>query len=256
MDSIRVGTSWLYHLTLTVKLYCFEVIRSHNILLIYLFTHDEKQETMYRTKEIRWFFQEKKELLAHWFQHLNCTSKRLRTDFYLDINNEDIGIKLREGKIEVKHRVGTRGYGGLNDNIWGCFDEFIKWSFNVQEQDSVFSRITDFKHCNWIPVQKELMLVQLTEENGAIKPVSITEHLPFGCQVEYATVKVYGEVWYTFALEWFGEESLKVDGTIFAEMIDSINLHIDDSFGYAHFLTKLCSIKSNGFPVRTEPIRK
>jgi len=205
---------------------------------------------MYRTKEIRWFFQKEKEQFAHWFQKFNCTSTQTRTDFYLDINNEDIGIKLREGNIEIKHRVGTRAYGGLNATIWGCFDEFIKWSFNVQKQDPVLSKIKDYEHCNWIPVQKELKLVQLIEENGAIKPKSITERLPFGCQVEYATVEIYEEVWYTFALEWFGEESLKLDKTIIAEMMDSINLDISDSFGYAHFLTKLCSIKLNGFPAQ------
>ena len=210
---------------------------------------------MYRTREIRWFFQNEKEQFAHLFQQLNCTSTNTRTDFYLDLNNVDIGIKTREGKIEIKHRVGSRAYGGLNDNIWGCFDEFIKWSFNVEEKDSVLTNITDFQHCNWIPVHKEQKLVQLTEENGEIKPKSITEELDFGCQVEYATVKIYEEVWHTFALEWFGDECLKLDGTIIAEMMGSAYLDIKDSFGYAHFLTKFSQLNQMDFLQRTQFFR-
>ncbi|WP_318312612.1 hypothetical protein [Flagellimonas crocea] len=205
---------------------------------------------MYRTKEIRWFFKEEKEQLSNWFQQLDGTSTHIRTDFYLNINNEDIGIKLREGKIEVKHRVGTRAYGCLSDNIWGCFDEYIKWSFNVQEQDSVLSKITDYQYCQWIPVTKEQKLVQLTEENGSIRTKSIAEDLLNGCQIEYSTIKIYDDEWQTLALEWFGDNYLKLDGTIVSKMEDSIKLNINESFGYANFLSKQYHNKSNDYPAK------
>ncbi|MCK0159167.1 hypothetical protein [Allomuricauda sp. F6463D] len=202
---------------------------------------------MHRTREIRWFFQNEKEQLTNWFQQLNCTSMRSRTDFYLDINNEDIGIKLREGKIEVKHRIGTRANGGLNHNIWGCFDEFLKWSFNVQEQDRVLSKIIDFEHCEWIPVQKKQKVVQLTAVNGENKLKPISEHLTSGCQLEYSTITIFNQKWYTLALEWFGEPYVELENSIISEMMGSIKLHMKESFGYANFLSKLSHTKPNRF---------
>jgi|GEM_PF-1222338 len=214
---------------------------------------------MYRTKEIRWFFRKEKEQIVRWFKRQNCASNRTRTDFYLDTNNEDIGIKLRAGKIEVKHRIGTRANGGLNDNVWGCFDEFVKWSFNVQDQDAVLSKILDFEHCEWIPVQKNQKVLQLIEENGVIKTKSIAEDLDYGCQVEYATIKIYEEEWQTFALEWFGDPCLELDASIISEMMDSVELQINESFGYASFLTKLPHDKPNKFQEKkgyfSEPIK-
>jgi hypothetical protein len=152
------------------------------------------------------------------------------------LRNENIGVKLREGKIEVKHRIGSRAKGCLNSNVWGYYDDFIKWSFDVGETDTLLSEILAGEFESWIPVRKKRMLVQLTEEKGKIIAKSISSDVPFGCQVEYSQIQIHTEKWHTFGLEWFGKRYLKLDVETVSEIFGDAKLHMGQSQGYAAFL--------------------
>ncbi|MGB7394725.1 MAG: hypothetical protein WA913_10055, partial [Pricia sp.] len=187
---------------------------------------------MHKTKEVRWFFRPGIERVEDWFDGLENATRQTRTDNYLKLKNDDIGVKLRDGKVEIKHRIGTRAKGCLRMNIWGHYDDFIKWSFDADQSDALFSQVLEGEYETWIPVEKERRLVQLTEANGGIVTESVSADVPFGCQVEYSQIRLNEEIWHTFGLEWFGDRCLKLDEEIVTDIFGSTELQMQQSKGY------------------------
>ena len=74
---------------------------------------------MIHTKEIRWFFEQENSQILNWFEAQGLNEYQVHEDIYLNLGKEDIGIKLREGRVEIKHRVGNRAKGYLTQKAWG-----------------------------------------------------------------------------------------------------------------------------------------
>ena len=191
---------------------------------------------MYVTKEIRWFFKEENEPIRNWFYNLRFDVADEREDLYLDLEIQDVGVKLREGKTEIKHRIESRSKGCLNPNVWGYFEKWVKWSFDTKDDDPLYAEIMERKYNRWIPVAKERNTSQLTERNGAIITCPLSEDLDDGCQIEYSKINVCGKQWFTFGLEWFGETSPELRPSFVTEIIGDTNLAIKQSKGYPEFL--------------------
>jgi hypothetical protein len=87
---------------------------------------------MYKSKEIRWFKNAPDQSIIDWFNKQDQTFENTesRTDFYLPLDKEDITIKLREGNIEIKHRLGEPLSGRLTTSAEGLYEIWTKWSFN------------------------------------------------------------------------------------------------------------------------------
>lgn len=196
---------------------------------------------MHKTKEVRWFFQHHIRSVQEWFDKLNDATSETRADHYLESDNDDIGIKISEGKVEIKHRIGNRARGCLNSHIWGHYDDFIRWSFDdVDGEDSLYRQIQEGEFDYWIPVRKERNLVQLTEDGGRTVTKSVAANVAFGCQVEYSRIRLNGETetWHTIGLEWFGNRCWRLDGKIVSEIFGDYKLQMQESLGYAAFLKK------------------
>ena len=198
---------------------------------------------MFKTKEIRWFFPAEDTSISNWFQENGYIFENTesRTDYYLSlIEKEDVGIKLRENNIEVKHRTERSEKEKLAKGINGYFERYIKWSFSSAEEDTLVQEITSEEKYDWLPVRKERLGFKLTKNaNGEIRRVSIDDYPEAGCQVEYTRVKVKDELWYTFSLEWFGSEELQFDFGLIGKIIGNSSLKAKDSMGYAEFLKKI-----------------
>lgn len=197
---------------------------------------------MFSTKEIRWFFQTEEQPISSWFEENSYIfeNTEARTDYYLSlIEKEDVGIKLRENNIEVKHRTKRSDKEKLTKQVEGYFEHYTKWSFSSAEDDSLVNEITNEEKHDWLPVRKERLGFKLKKDvNGNIVQVKMEEFPSFGCQIEYTRLKVKDEIWFTFALEWFGEEELNFDFSLLKEMLGDHELKADDSMGYAEFLKR------------------
>jgi len=191
---------------------------------------------MKRTKEMRWFFKRDREQIKNWFSSLAFVSTETRTDFYLKLENEDIGVKLRDGNIEIKQRIGPRGSDYINSNIWGYCDSFDKWSFDCKEKNPLLSKIVGHEYEEWIAVEKQRKVALLTKEDGEIIARPLEEEVSFGCEIEYAEIFIEREKWFTFALEWFGTEFLKLDSESIADIVGDTKLNIRLSRSYPNFL--------------------
>ncbi|PTX42869.1 hypothetical protein C8P64_1391 [Christiangramia gaetbulicola] len=197
---------------------------------------------MYNSKEIRWFYKTEPESIRNWFEENGYIfeNTEARTDYYLPLKDKnDLSIKLRENNIEVKQRTGRSENADLTDSIQGYFEDYTKWSFSSAEDDSLFHEITEKEKFSWLPVKKERIGFKLKkDDHDKIVRVALEEFPPYGCQLEYTRVKVKDEIWYSFALEWFGDQELEFDLSILDEIIGEHKLEASDSMGYAEFLNK------------------
>ncbi|MCG9972010.1 hypothetical protein [Christiangramia crocea] len=195
---------------------------------------------MFNSKEIRWFSKTEDKAISNWFKKKSYSFEdtEARTDFYLPLTGKkEIGIKLREGKIEVKQLIAEPEKGNLSANAEGFFERYSKWSFSTSENDSLSKEIITEKKYDWLDVKKERMGVKLKKEtNGNTAIVKIDEFISYGCQIEYTRIKVKETTWYSFGLEWFGEKELEVDQALIHEILGDSRLNPDESMGYAEFL--------------------
>ncbi len=200
---------------------------------------------MYRTKEIRWFSNTEDPEILRWFEENGFTfeNTEARTDYYLPLKEQnDIGIKLREGNIEIKQRIHSSDEQKLVKRVKGHFENYIKWSFSSSNEDPLIHSIIEEEKYNWLAVRKERIGFKLKEnQNGSIIKVKMTEYPKYGCQIEYTRIKVKNELWYTLGLEWFGSKELEFDLSILNKMLNKNRLKSENSMGYSQFLNRFHS---------------
>ncbi len=195
---------------------------------------------MYKSKEIRWFSTQLNRHICRWFQkqRLEFDTIDPRLDFYLPLAKKDIGIKLREGNIEVKHRVGKPQVIALKDSNKGYLEEWVKWSFEGDPSGPLYQEITAREKYDWIKLYKERLGVKLIKEGTQVKIVPIEEQVLSGCQVEYTRTHLNGLVWFTFGLEWFGGAYWILSPNLISEILGDIHLKKQQSMGYPEFLNR------------------
>ena len=193
---------------------------------------------MYRTREIRWFFEEKKENIENWFndQHLSFGTSSERIDHYLVTDNSDMNIKLREGRLEIKQRNCGPRSRTMVDTATGYCEVWTKWSFAVEDNSTLVGDIVKDRYQEWIKVAKNRLAVNLIEKDGAIQVRPISEQVDSGCQVELTKILIEGSIWYTFGLEWFGGDDESMVQPIIHDILNGSELNIKQSMGYAGFL--------------------
>jgi hypothetical protein len=197
---------------------------------------------MYLSTEIRWFTKIENQDIISWFARhgMNINSVQARTDYYLMAHDySDFIPKLREGRIEIKHKVGSSSTSKLTHCAEGYLEQFVKWSFLLDSGDEISGKIINFNYYDseWIEVYKERMGVKIAETNeGIVKIYDITEVIESGCQIEYTKIKVKNQVWYSFNFEWFGNEFLNLDSAFLAKLFGTSKWKLKDSMNYGKFL--------------------
>jgi hypothetical protein len=146
-----------------------------------------------------------------WFNHGAGKVERwpAREDHYLRLQDTyALGIKLRQGRIEVKQRVRRPGVFRFHERVTGIVEHWRKWSLQVAEPDRAVSSIS-VPTSSWIPVRKEraLRTYRLTIDRHVI-PVSSSEPPRDGCELELTKIHIAEQDWWTLAFEAFGEESV------------------------------------------------
>jgi hypothetical protein len=195
------------------------------------------------SREIRWFNLKENKTILEWFagQGIHFSNIKPRTDFYLKIPDcQEINIKLREGKIEIKQRKGHPVLHKLGHNASGYLEDWVKWSFSMSETDTLIKDIQKGIMYDWIKLYKQRLGVKITTSSGNNwQTHDINEVLPIGCQIEYTKLEVEGKIWYTFAIEWFGDFIIQLDNDHISEMLGDTIFTANESFGYNAFINKI-----------------
>ncbi|WP_022835323.1 hypothetical protein [Salisaeta longa] len=202
---------------------------------------------MDRTREVRWFFNGRPPAdVTSWFEAHGATLESTRTDSYVVSNDPALNVKLREGKIQTKHRFGAPTDVQFGPAVAGRAEEWGKWSFALSDAPNVHA--TDPGPV-WVAVQKERWQRVLT-------PQAHREHLgaqaaadPCEASIELTKLQVGPRTGWTLCFETAGPaaaaraETFRAVGTHWLGGTFPHALPATRSFGYVAWLKRLLADK-------------
>ena len=178
------------------------------------------------TAEVRWFFGGSiPAAIARWFCRGSLLDKAApREDHYLLFPAPlGLNVKLREGRLEVKSRVGEPGLCTFATDITGNVE---LWEKRIGGDAAVaeFEKLRSNAPHLWIAVGKERTLRTFSLEGASIQEAAAGKvFLANGCNVELTTITVEGAAYWSFGFEAYGEPARveahmqKIAGHVFAD---------------------------------------
>jgi hypothetical protein len=204
---------------------------------------------MFPSMEVRWFYQDTVPAeVAEWFHSGTGQAEEQspRVDYYLDLQEMDgLGIKLREGRLEVKRRQRRHGIQRFCEQATGAVEHWRKWSFELSMGEGELSDSL-WPVSSWVAVQKERHLRKYrVGDDDCLVPVPAEAYPERGCSVELSTLCVEGQDWWSLCFEAFGYESslrqtllLVVEEVLACERMP-FSLDAKASYGYPRWLASL-----------------
>lgn len=185
--------------------------------------------------------------MQSWFQagEREPEAQPPRVDHYLRMDDTDaLGIKLRQGRIEIKQRQRQHGVVRFHERVAGQVEQWRKWSLPLAQADGLLPHAL-VPPSAWIGVQKERQLLKYAMfPGGRIIAVPVGGFAARGGHLELTRIGVGDHVWWSLGLETLCEEDdpcaslLAVAGHVFAREPVPLLLD-DDSYGYPRWLSNL-----------------
>lgn len=167
-----------------------------------------------------------------------------RVDYYFRVVGVDsIGIKLREGKIELKQRQRQLGVIRLHERVHGILEEWSKWSFGLAES-AIGTLVVDLPSSGWIRAEKERAVRRYGLSDSGIHAASRGYYPVPGCAWELTEVDIAGSSWWSLGFEAFGSKDGLQD-LLFRVALRTLleteppTFAADNSFGYPELLEVL-----------------
>jgi hypothetical protein len=156
--------------------------------------------------ELRWFCRGQAPLeIVAWFDREQADIEN-RTDSYVLLNGTDVvGVKVREGKLEVKALTRATCQVRLPYNVMGQLEHWIKWSIDL-DGGAFYSSVRNSAPV--IDVVKARRLVKFASSRNGLHRVPAERHIANGCNVELTELGAFARNWWTFGFEAFGETDL------------------------------------------------
>ena len=195
----------------------------------------------FSTLEIRWFFRENHRRLKSGFGGLSPEQYTLesRVDAYLHLpGREDLGIKVRQGRLEVKYRTSGPDVVEAAPGIQGMLEGWEKLSFELNPYGIPHILPEDFM-ASWLKVTKERLVTKVRLADGVWHYYPPGESIPGSVQVEYTGIRVRGMQWYTFGIEWLPGNPPDLAQAVVEQWVHPEGLKETDSMGYPAFIGKL-----------------
>jgi len=156
------------------------------------------------TAEIRWFF-DHAIAFKSLEQLLPFSSTSERTDHYLLGSGARVGIKWREGNMEVKQQQGE-GQAYQKGTVSGTIEHWKKWSFALENQNDYLDK---FDTQYWLPVIKQRKLARLKYDkiHHTTEPLLPRDKAENICEIEITRVTIDSNSYFTIGLEASGRIS-------------------------------------------------
>ena len=203
---------------------------------------------MLTTIELRWFkLGTLPKEISQWFQqdHLgDLAPPEEREDVYLYTPGcEYMGVKLRQGRLEIKWRKAELGNLRFGDQVEGKVEKWGKWLCEDPTQQSFQPQ--DVVGKSWVSVKKVRVQRKYQVISGeSIVAVSVNQSTDQGCNVEITQLSINGNNWWSLAFEAFGKEdylsdNLKVVASDVFKNYRGLELQSQDSFAYPRWLSMI-----------------
>lgn len=203
---------------------------------------------MVDTLEVRWFYDGAPSPdITNWIEALGATAESARTDLYLVSDDPAMNVKLREGQVQTKHRLGDRQHIRFGDTITGVQERWVKWSFPTEEQHH--DLFDDDPTGLWVPVHKERVQRSISPEEQNELLDHMIEPDPATAEIELTQVRANGQEAWTICMEAGGAPdalpgTLQQMGNHLFSQGDPPALAANRSFGYAHWIHSLAASDS------------
>jgi hypothetical protein len=161
----------------------------------------------FKTIEVRWFYPGVIPVdLLTWFEDLGePLVVDNRTDVYLQSSAPDVGVKLRQGNLEVKYRQAISGTIEINDFGSSPVEEWLKWI--CIDDSSGLNPAQSADRSGWIQVAKSrLQRLYQVEFTDKIQLNSIAKPQAGAAAIEITQLQVAQQIWWTIACEYLGNK--------------------------------------------------
>ena len=199
------------------------------------------------TAEIRWFYPGSiPDKIYSWLKGKTgfYEDQPLRTDNYLLLpEQENLGIKLRQGRMEIKKRTEVHPEY-IAPGIAGSVESWIKWSIPAEQHtDSLQHILSDQAH--WVAIQKNRSVQKYAiGEYQSVIPYPSEGYPKEGVMLESCELLINSQTWWTLAIECFGP-SEKVHSnllTVIPGMLktdSNLSLSVAYSSGYPEWISRI-----------------
>lgn len=162
----------------------------------------------FKTIEVRWFYSGTlPDDVFDWFDGLGepLATVDTRTDIYLQSSSPDMGIKLRQGNLEVKYRQAKLGSIALDGFANNQVEQWSKWICIDDLSGLTPTRIANKP--GWIEVNK-IRYQRLYQVNfdRYIQLISIPTPSANAAGIEVTQLQLSGHTYWTIACEYFGDQ--------------------------------------------------
>lgn len=186
----------------------------------------------YTTYEARWFINGAIPAdFETWFKQ-NCladSSKQpeQRTDIYLYASGNDfVGIKLRQGRLEIKWRISELGAMQFGNSVVGKVEKWSKWMCSDSTGEAFLPSQVE-NSSTWLKVNKIRYSQQFDNNIDNIKN---------RCNVELTLLQVNNNIWWSVALEANELDNLCATANYLFNDYKGFVLQLNDSFAYPNWL--------------------
>lgn len=198
--------------------------------------------------EVRWFCAGEPDPGAvALFPEFEWSAIEARRDVYLRLPNAaDLGIKQRQGRLEVKGRRLVVPDVQLTPDAIGNLEQWIKWICHGAELGALLESLEGIDS---LGIQVHKQRIQRKFRLGdTLEEVAIRERLDRGAYLELARIQVQGERWWSLGIEAFPadyEMPKQVKELVYLLLKDaSIQLPGTWSQSYPAWLTQFTAVGS------------
>jgi len=204
------------------------------------------------TLEVRWFVHgTPPAAVVDWIQSLGAEAETTRTDLYLVSEDPGMNVKLREGKVQTKHRMGDRTPISFGDTVKGIQERWVKWSFpTVEQHHDLFE---DDPTGLWVPVHKERLRLEIEPDDQEDLLNHMIEPDPAEAKIELTEVRAEDHQSWTICMEAEGRPealpgTLQQMGNHLFSQGTPPELTREASFGYSRWIQTLQSSLEGSAP--------
>jgi hypothetical protein len=206
---------------------------------------------MFTTWEMRWFYPGiPPATVEHWF-FADCPGELLgtpdeREDVYLYTTPvcEYLGVKLRQGKLEVKWRKAELGVIQIGQNCQTKLEKWVKWVCDDPSATNM-TPVSVLDNGAWISVKKNrsqrIYKINI-DSDKEIQLLPIQQPIDEACALEFTKLNINGNDWWTVAFEVFGEDISLMDmlfpvSDLILKSYPEADLQAQNSFAYPRWLS-------------------
>jgi hypothetical protein len=202
---------------------------------------------MYPSMEIRWFYPGAlPKVLVTWLaEKVNGpVAQPMRQDHYLRLpGNGALGIKLREGGMEIKRREGASQAVTFGPRVAGLAERWRKWRFDLAGGQEAAGFL--IPPGAWVTVEKRRYLQRYRLEDGnGLESIDLGQGAEQGCEFEVSSLQAGSRTWWSVCFEAFGRES-SLETNLMASAGHVLGddwplpLGLDRSYGYPTWLEEV-----------------